>query len=78
MRINYIWMKRYIDKSLSVQDINAIRQTQATLSIEGLILEPSDISDFEKLVTGKITREEFQEMIKKIPQSNISFAELLG
>ena len=71
-------MKRYIDKSLSVQDINAIRQTQATLSIEGLILEPSDISDFEKLVTGKITREEFQEMIKKIPQSNISFAELLG
>ena len=55
----------YIDKSLSVQDIDAIRQTQATLSMEGLFLEPSDISDFEKLATGKISREEFQEMIKE-------------
>ena len=60
----------YIHKSLSVQEIDAIRQTQATLSIEGLFLEPSDISYFEKLASGKMSREEFQEMLKEKYQKN--------
>ena len=53
----------YISNDLSTQEIDAIRQTQATLSIEQLSLDKDGISSIEKLVKGEVTREQFQKRL---------------
>ena len=53
----------YISNDLSTHEIDAIRQTQATLSIEQLSLDKDGISSIEKLVKGEVTREQFQKRL---------------
>ena len=55
----------YISNDLSTEGIDAIRQTQATLLIEQLILDKNGISSIEKLVKGELTREQFQKRIRE-------------
>ena len=55
----------YISNELSTQEIDAIRQTQATLSIEQLSLDKDGISSIEKLVKGEVTREQFQKSLRE-------------
>ena len=56
----------YISNELTPAEVDAIRQTQATLELEQLKLEAQDISEIAKLVQGKVTREEFQRRLKTI------------
>lgn len=60
----------YINNDLSTTEIDAIRQTSATLAIEGLHLNENGISEIEKLVKGKISREEFQMKLKEKYQNS--------
>lgn len=60
----------YINNDLSPAEIDAIRQTRATLAIEGLHLDENGISEIEKLVKGKISREEFQMKLKEKYQNS--------
>lgn len=60
----------YINNDLSTAEIDAIRQTRATLAIEGLHLDENGISEIEKLVKGKISREEFQMKLKEKYQNS--------
>ena len=55
----------YISNELTPGEIDVIRQTQATLSLEQLSLNREEISEIEKLVKGELTREEFQKMLKE-------------
>ena len=55
----------YIKNALSPQQIDTIRQTEATLAIENLTLEEKDVFELEKMVKGEITREEYQERLKE-------------
>lgn len=54
----------FISKELSTTEIDAIRQTQATLAIEQMHLSEDGISDIKKLVRGDVSREEFQMKLK--------------
>lgn len=58
----------YISNDLSPVEIDAIRQTKATLEIEELQLSDDGISEIGKLVKGEISREEFQKKLKEIYQ----------
>lgn len=55
----------YISDDLSPVEIDAIRQTKATLEIEELQLSDDGISEVGKLVKGEISREEFQKKLKE-------------
>ena len=55
----------YISNDLSPVEIDAIRQTKATLEIEELQLSDDGISEVGKLVKGEISREEFQKKLKE-------------
>ncbi len=55
----------FISKELSPTEIDAIRQTQATLAFEQMHLSEDGISDIKKLVKGDISREEFQMKLSK-------------
>ncbi len=55
----------YISNDLSPVEIDAIRQTKATLAIEQLQLNEEGISEIESLVKGDISREEFQRKLKE-------------
>ncbi|MCR5652153.1 MAG: hypothetical protein K6F86_13345 [Lachnospiraceae bacterium] len=55
----------YISNDLSSAEIDAIRQTKATLAIEQLKLSEDGISEIGKLVKGDISREEFQQKLKE-------------
>ena len=55
----------YIANDLTPAEIDAVRQTQATLSIEQLSLSEEGVSEIEKLVKGEVTREEFQKALKE-------------
>lgn len=55
----------YISNDLSPVEIDAIRQTKATLEIEELQLSDDGISEIGKLVKGEISREEFQKKLKE-------------
>ena len=55
----------YIDADLSPSDVDAIRQVQATLAIEGLSLTPRALADMQDMVKGKISREQFREILRQ-------------
>lgn len=55
----------YICNDLSSEEIDAIRQTEATLAIEQLQLNKEGISEIKCLVKGEISREEFQKKLKE-------------
>jgi transcriptional regulator with XRE-family HTH domain len=55
----------YIQNELRPEQIDAIRQMQATLAIEDLLLSDSEISGIADVVTGTISREEFQRKLKE-------------
>ena len=57
--------------SLSSDDINdVIRQTQATLALQDLSLGSGGIAAIRSLVSGEISREEFQRSLKEQYQVN--------
>ena len=58
----------YISNDLSSAEIDAIRQTKATLAIEELQINEDGISELEKLVKGDMSREEFQQKLKEKKQ----------
>ena len=60
----------YISNDLSPVEIDAIRQTTATLAIEQLPLDKEGISEIESLVKGEISREEFQRKLKEKYQTH--------
>lgn len=55
----------YIATDLSPEDVDAIRQTQATLALEGLSLTERSLSDMKDLARGLITREQYQENLRQ-------------
>ena len=55
----------YISNDLTPTEIDALRQTQATLSLEVMRLTEDGISDIKKLVQGDISREEYQSRLKE-------------
>ncbi len=60
----------FIEKELTPAQVDVIRQTQATLSLEGLYLKESDIPMLESLVKGDISREQYQTIIKEKYRNN--------
>ena len=56
----------YIRNDLSPVEIDAIRQTKATLAIEQLEIDETGITEIKKLVKGEVSREEFQERLQKL------------
>ena len=60
----------YISNDLSPVEIDAIRQTKATLAIEQLQLNEEGLSEIESLVKGDISREEFQRKLKEKYQTH--------
>ena len=55
----------FICNDLSVAEIDAIRQIQATMAIEHMELDQNGINEISKLVKGEISREEFQKKLKE-------------
>ena len=55
----------YIRTDLTPQEIDAIKQTQATLALEGLRLGEEGITGITKLVKGEISREEYQRQLRE-------------
>ncbi len=60
----------YIRSVLTAREIDIIRQTQATLSLEQLYLDEDDKNDLMKLVRGEMSREEYQNLLRGQYQSN--------
>ncbi len=52
-------------QNLTFQQAEAIRQTQATLALEGMFLNKTDIRKLRQLATGAITRQEYQDHLKE-------------
>ncbi len=52
-----------IFNDLSLEEIDAIRQTEATLAIEKLKVNEEWISEIKCLIKGEISRERFQKKI---------------
>ncbi len=55
----------YIKRELTTVEIDALRQTQATLHLEKLSLDEEGISEISKLVQGEITRDQYQQKLKE-------------
>lgn len=55
----------YISSDLTSIEVDAIRQTQATLAIEGLYLDGDGINELKKLVHGGTSREGYQRRLKE-------------
>ena len=55
----------YIQNELTSMQADAIRQTQATLSLEQLTLSDGGIAEITKMVKGEISREEYQRNLKE-------------
>ena len=55
----------YISRDLTPQEIDVIRQTQATLALEGLKLDGEGVIEIGKLVRGEITREDYQRQLRE-------------
>ncbi len=60
----------YISKELTPVEIDIIRQTRATLSLEQLHLDEDGVDDIKKLITGELTREAYQKSLKEKYCSN--------
>lgn len=54
----------YLDQELTPMQINAIRQTKATLAMEDLFIPEEAMDSIRKLVKGDMTREAYQAMLK--------------
>ena len=55
----------YIEEELSPAEVDALRQTQATLLIENMKLSNSGIKEISKMLKGEISREEYQKALKE-------------
>lgn len=55
----------FISGELIPTEVDIIRQTQATLSLEQLKLNEEGINDIKKLVRGEMTRAEYQNYLKE-------------
>ena len=55
----------YISRELTPMEIDIIRQTQATLSLEQLYLDEEGMVDIKKLIKGELTREDYQKSLKE-------------
>ena len=54
----------YIKSELTSAQVDAIRQTQATLSLEGMALTSQGLTDIQSMLRGDISREQFQNSLK--------------
>ena len=54
----------FIGKDLTPAQVDAIRQTRATLSLESMELSETAVSNLQKIATGAMTREEYQSDLK--------------
>ena len=59
----------FIKQELTPVEIDAIRQTQATLVLEQLPLDQNGIDSLKPLVAGEISLEDHQNKIKELFQS---------
>ena len=60
----------YIRRELTPMEIDAIRQTQATLNLEGMSLGTEAIAAIRGLVRDEISREDFQRRLKELYQAD--------
>ncbi|MCR5475995.1 MAG: antitoxin VbhA family protein [Lachnospiraceae bacterium] len=60
----------YFRNELTPQEIDIVRQTQATLAIEQLSLKPDGVGEIVRLVSGELTREDFQQKVKDFCRKN--------
>ena len=54
----------YIKSELTSAQVDVIRQTQATLALEGLTLTSQGLIDIQSMLRGDISREQFQNSLK--------------
>lgn len=55
----------YIKNELTPEEVDVLRQMQATLSIEGLFLTESEVMDIASMIRGEISREAYQQRLKE-------------
>ena len=55
----------YIKNELTPEEIDAVRQMQATLAIEGLSLTDPEVMDIAGMIRGEISREAYQQRLKE-------------
>ncbi len=53
----------FINDDLNARQIEAVRQARATLAIENMTFPAEHMPELKDLVSGRITREEYQERI---------------
>lgn len=55
----------YIKNELTPEEVDVLRQMQATLSIEGLFLTETEVMDIASMIRGEISREAYQQRLKE-------------
>ncbi len=55
----------YIDSQLTPMQINALRQTKATLAMEDLFIPDAGMDSIHQLLRGDISREEYQNQLRE-------------
>lgn len=55
----------YIQNELTSAKVDALRQTQATLSLERLSLTESGINEITRMIKGEISREDYQRELNE-------------
>ncbi len=60
----------YIEEELTTAQIDMLRQTQATLALENLSVGNIAMNAMGKVIKGKISREEYQKMLKENYKAN--------
>ena len=60
----------YIKEGLSLSAADSVRQTQATLYIENMTISDAGLADLKKMAAGEMTREEYQNAIKRRYREN--------
>jgi len=55
----------YIQNELTSAQIDALRQTQATLSLEQLSLTESGTNEITRMIKGEISREDYQRELRE-------------
>ncbi len=56
----------FINDDLSFAQIDAIRQARATLAVEDMTFPEQYLPDIKDMITGRISREEYQASIKAV------------
>ena len=62
----------YIKSDLTPEQADAIRQTQATLALEGMALTSQGLTDIQSMLRGEISREQYQNALKNRYMSHAS------